>query len=225
MANPETELRRVWHGAVGHHHDQEFEALLVRLREPHRRYHTATHVMWVCRHVAALAGAHPVDDLDAVMAAALYHDAVYDPRSTSNEAASARLAERVLAGTEEWDAARRGTVAELIRSTAHGVTGADRPDTTDLATRAADDPVVATAILNDADLAVLGAEPSAYETYRRGVRAEYAHVDDKAWRRGRSQVLNGLLGRPSIFATSTMLAEREARARANLTAELAMLRV
>ena len=38
----------------------------------------------------AIAADHPVDDLDAAVAAAFFHDAVYDPTQHDNEAESAR---------------------------------------------------------------------------------------------------------------------------------------
>lgn len=61
-----------------------------RHREPHRRYHTLDHVgavvAWVDRW------ADTVPDPDAVVLAAFLHDVVYDPRSATNEADSARTA-------------------------------------------------------------------------------------------------------------------------------------
>jgi predicted metal-dependent HD superfamily phosphohydrolase len=208
---PEVELGRVWRRLVGVDAGRAGEAaldeLLARHRQPHRRYHTATHVMWVLRHVDDLAATNTPVDLDAVRAAALFHDAVYDPRSTTNEHDSAGLARRVLADCG-WEPARVDRVAALIELTAGHVA----PDT-DLG---AD-------ILLDADLAILGAEPAEYRAYVTGVRAEYAHVDDDAWRVGRAAVLRSFLDRPAIYRTTSMQAARERRARANLSAELAEL--
>lgn len=208
---PEVELGRVWRRLVGvdagRAGDAALDELLARHRQPHRRYHTATHVMWVLRHIDDLAAANTPVDLDAVRAAALFHDAVYDPRSPTNEHDSAGLARRVLADCG-WEPARVDRVAALIELTAGHVA----PDT-DLG---AD-------ILLDADLAILGAEPADYRAYVTGVRAEYAHVDDDAWRVGRAAVLRSFLERPAIYRTTSMQATRERRARANLSAELADL--
>lgn len=208
VTSPDVELRRIWRRIAGTRHDGVLDGVLARHREPLRRYHTATHVMWVCRHVDRLAAAHPVADLDAVRMAALFHDAIYDPRSTTNEIDSARLAVDRL--TElGWAERRCDHVRRLIEATAgHGADGAD----TD------------TAVLLDADLAILGAAPNDYQAYVTGVRAEYAHVPDDAWRTGRAAVLDHFLERSAVYATATMRAEREARARANLEAELAALR-
>ena len=78
-------------------------------------------------------------------------------------------------------------------------------------------------MLLDADLAVLGAEPAAYQAYVTGVRAEYAHVDAAAWRTGRAAVLRDLLARRPLYATEPARARWEARAGANMAAELATL--
>ena len=207
----------MWRRLASGQHEQVLEHLLARHREPHRRYHTATHVMWVCRHVDHLLAHHPVDDADAVHAAALFHDAVHDPRSTTNEVDSAALAERQLTQVG-WSQERTRRVAGLVLATAH----LDRADRAD---RAGPDVRTDTAadVLLDADLAILGAEPASYRAYVTGVRAEYAHVDDRAWTLGRAGVLEHFLATDSLYRTSTMRADRERRARANLGAELRTL--
>ncbi len=206
MTEPTVEVVRAWHRVAGPGHDGTADALIARHSEPHRRYHTITHVMWVVRHVDELSRTEPVTDLAAVRAAALFHDIVYDPRSTTNEPDSAVVAAHHLADLG-WAAERIGCVVEMIEATAgHVAVEGD------------------TAVLLDADLSVLGSEPSAYAAYVSGVRAEYAHVDDAAWRVGRAAVLQSFLGRDRIYATATMRSTRERRARANLEAELATLR-
>jgi predicted metal-dependent HD superfamily phosphohydrolase len=203
---PEIELRTVWRRVAGPRHELLIEGLLARHREPHRRYHTATHVMWVCRHVTELLSHHPVDDAGVLLAAALFHDAVYDPTSSDNERHSAELADRDLTDVG-WEAERRASVRRLVLCTARHEPGA-----------------LDEAVLVDADLAILGSPAHEYGPYTTAVRAEYAHLDDITWRRGRAQVLEHFLAQGHIYATSTMRDAREARARANLMAELATLR-
>jgi predicted metal-dependent HD superfamily phosphohydrolase len=183
------------------------DGLLARHREKHRRYHTATHVAWVIRHVDELATEDPVEHLDEVIAAAFYHDAVYEPTYPANERASARLARRDLASIG-WGDDAVDRVGAMIEATEHRASAAE-PATGD------------TAILLDADLAILGADPAAYSTYVAGIRAEYRHVSDDDWRTGRAEVLHGFLERPTIYLTSSGRDRWEARARANLAAELA----
>ncbi|MGE5211064.1 MAG: hypothetical protein ACM3MM_07345 [Acidobacteriota bacterium] len=208
MSDRELELEVAWQRHVTS--DRTFlDRLLARHREKHRRYHTAAHVAWVIRHVDELATVEPIEHLDEVIAAAFYHDAVYEPAYPANERASARLARRDLTAIG-WDADAVERVASMIEATEHGATDAGGV-TGD------------TAVLLDADLATLGADPAGYSTYVTGVRAEYRHVTDDEWRTGRAAVLEGFLQRPTIYSTPTARDRWETRARANLTAELASL--
>jgi len=229
--SPEVELRVAWRTHVGGTTDH-FDRLLARHREPHRHYHGPAHVVWVVRHVTELATVEPVDDLGALVAAAFYHDAVYDPTSSTNEQASARLAQHELAvlsepsgwsglsarsglsdppataDTAAWTDERIAAVVAIVEGTAGHL---DPPDHD-------------AAVFYDADLAVLGSDVRAYDAYVTGVRAEYGHLADDRWRSGRADVLAGFLARPTIFATDEGRRRWEERARANLTAELATLR-
>ncbi len=218
MSADEHELRAAWSRCVDDSHDAWvlFDSLVGRHREAHRHYHGVRHVTWVVRHVEELAAVEPVSDIGAVVVAAFFHDAVYDPLATGNEAASARLADRELS-VLGWDAARRGRVTAMVEATAtHDVPNASGP-----AAAAGID--ADTAVLVDADLAVLGSDPASYQAYVAGVRSEYAHVSADDWRTGRTQVLRSFLDRPALFATPTGRARWEARARANLAAEVASL--
>jgi predicted metal-dependent HD superfamily phosphohydrolase len=215
MGSDEHELRAAWSSRVGDSRAARalFDSLIGRHREPHRHYHGVRHVTWVVRHVEELAAAEPVDDVDAVVVAAFFHDAVYDPLAPDNEAASARLAEREL--TElGWIEPRRRRVTTMVEATATHVVAA-----------AGFEPglEVDTAVLLDADLAVLGSEPASYQAYVAGVRSEYGHVSATDWCTGRTRILQSFLDRPSLFATPTGRTRWESRARANIAAEVASL--
>jgi predicted metal-dependent HD superfamily phosphohydrolase len=204
----EVELRAAWTEAIGRDARcmAALDDLVGRHREPHRRYHGVRHVVWVVRHVHELAVDVPLGDPPAVTAAAFFHDAVYLPAADDNEVASAALAERMLAELG-WAGARCRTVGDLVRATAKHEPDGD-PDR---------------CVLIDADLAVLGSDPAAYQAYTAGVRAEYSHLDDVQWRRGRAEVLRHLLARDPLYATAPGRRRWQARARANLAAELATL--
>ena len=179
------------------------EAVAARYDEPHRRYHDRRHLEQVLGDVERLLPVVEVPDPEAVRLAALFHDAVYDPRSETNEADSAGLAGEVLGDLEP--PARVAHVQRLVMSTAgHHPSYPDE------------------AVLVDADLAVLGRERAAYVAFVRAVRQEFAHVPAEAWRAGRSEVLRSLLALPRLFTTPPMH-ELEARARENLASELAAL--
>jgi predicted metal-dependent HD superfamily phosphohydrolase len=207
MEPMEEELRDRWARDLGPSHGgaAALDDLLGRYREPHRRYHGVAHLLAVLRTLDTIAPTWAVDDIAAVRLGAWFHDAVYDPRRDDNEECSALLAERVL-GDLGVAAARAAAVGHLVRTTA-GHSG-DTPDE---------------AMLADADLAILGAEPAAYQTYATAVRAEYAHLDDESWRTGRRAVLDDFLGRDVIYLTPAMK-PRHGRARANMTAERTSLR-
>ena len=179
---------------------------LSRYGEAHRRYHDTAHVLVVASRCLALCRMIPSVDRDAVLWAAVFHDAIYYPRSSTNEADSAALA------TEELrpvgvDAAVVDEVGRLILLTAgHEVAEGDHNG----------------AVLVDSDLAVLGGTPEEYARYVDGVRREYSFVPDDAWRVGRSRVLTNLLALPRLFTTDAMKL-REINARSNLRAELLSL--
>ena len=215
-ADDEAVVRRVWRRLGGD--DPTIDAVLARYREPHRRYHTVVHLARVVRDVDELLHTEPtVGDPDAVRAAAVFHDVVYDPRASDNEARSADLAVDRLTGLG-WSAERTAHVRDLVMATAGHETPAGSGPTGD----PTEDPT-AVAVLLDADLAVLGTSPAVYQAYVRGVRDEYRHVDDDGWRQGRAAVLRTFLDRPRIYRTPTMYDRAERRARANLAAELASL--
>ena len=223
-----TTLLEAWTALIGGDHGRAAGAdLLARYAEPHRRYHDVRHLEDVLAIVDELEG--EAADPDAVRLAAWFHDAVYavghDAAATdaeaadaaaadaganaggSNEEASARLAERVL-GALGVTEARIREAARLVRLTqTHDPDPADRN----------------AAVLCDADLAILGAEPERYRRYAQAVRAEYAAVPDAAFRRGRAEILRSLLAAPTLFHTALARARYEASARANLTAEIAAL--
>lgn len=216
MTQPETEIRRAWRHVAGPDHDGYVDALLIRYAEPHRRYHTATHIMFVLRHVHDVAQASAAVPSAELIAAAVYHDAIYDPKSHDNEALSAVLATNDLAEIG-WSTQRCAAVAAMVVATA-GHLGDPAVELRDTGNRPPE-----TAMLLDADLAILGAEPGAYQAYVNGVRAEYAHIADDEWSIGRSGVLQHFLDRSPLFVTDYMRATFEHRARANIEAELAAL--
>ncbi|GAA2412409.1 HD domain-containing protein [Nonomuraea africana] len=193
-------------GAVG-------AELIARWSEPHRRYHTLDHLIAVLAAIDPLA---PVAaDPDAVRLAAWFHDAVYDGRPGWDEERSAQLAQARLPRCG-LTADRVAEVARLVRLTA-----THDPDYTEGAPASTAGRDANGAVLCDADLAVLAGDD--YDAYARAVREEYRHVPDDLFRAGRAQVLRRLLAAPRLYRTALAHDLWEARARANLTAELALL--
>lgn len=215
MTADEAELRVAWHAHVGTGGtaDEWFDSVLAAYRAPDRHYHGVRHVRWVVHHGRELAAvADPPlrnEQVDEVVAAAFFHDLVYDARRPDNEEVSARRSRQAL-GEIGWPPAATERVVAMIEATA----GHDVADF-------GDDPAIA--VLVAADLGVLAAEPSRYDNYTRAVRREYAHLDDREWRAGRSAFISDMLAREHILPPRLGLDGWERRARANLTAELAAL--
>ena len=183
----------------------EWAAVVAAWSEPHRRYHDLAHLAAVLGLVDALAPA--ADDADAVRLAAWYHDVVYDPRSAENEARSAGRARAGLRGLVDDE--RLAEVERLVLLTAGHDPGPDDANG---------------AVLCDADLAVLAAPPKAYAAYASAVRVEYGHLSDADFTAGRIAVLEHLLALPALYRLPEDDERWTATARANLTAELGLLR-
>lgn len=190
------EFARVVRGAPGA--EAVAQDLIRRWQEPHRHYHTLRHLTAMLPIVEEASG--PPE----VALACWFHDAIYDPRRTDNEDASAELALAAL-GSLGTDGAE---VARLVRLTA-----THDPDPGDHSGQ----------LLCDADLAILAAPPGEYAEYAANVRREYGHVPAQDFRRGRAAVLKSLLDLPVLFHLDTHRSRWEKRARANLDKELSVL--
>lgn len=188
-------------------------------REPHRRYHTTAHLRAVLDTLAELwavgrgglgegdGGASPRPP-PAARLAAWFHDVVYEPRRTDNEAASARLVVDKLRPLDV-DEGVIAMAASMVSATAEHTVPSDTPGAAELL---------------DADLAVLASGPADYERYVVAVREEHAHVDDEGFAAGRAAVLGALVARPRLFHSAAGRARFERAARANVGAELVRLR-
>jgi predicted metal-dependent HD superfamily phosphohydrolase len=178
--------------------------LLRRWAEPGRAYHGHAHL----RHCLARLDDTPGDgvDHDLVEAALWFHDAIYDPRATDNEARSAELARGALTGLGVPDKIA-GRVAELVLLTRHG----EAPDSAE------------GQLLCDVDLSILGESAEEFDRYDQAIRREYAWVPEPIYRRERSAVLRGLLAREPLYATPRFRERYELAARDNLRRALARL--
>lgn len=174
-----------------------------RYAEPHRAYHGQA-------HVDALLGGLADEGLRvgnraAVELAVWYHDAIYDPSATNNEARSADL---LVAEMHRLACPSVVSAAEsMVRATAGHELPPDLPD----ALR--DD----TATFLDLDMAVLCAEPADYDVYEAGIAAEYIPVHGlNNFRAGRAAFLRGMLSRERLFHTERFHHRLDAAGRANL---------
>jgi predicted metal-dependent HD superfamily phosphohydrolase len=178
--------------------------LLAAWSAPDRAYHNRRHLEDCLAQLDRAKADPPTRDL--VEAALWFHDAVYDPRAGDNEERSAAWAAEALpAAGVAPDVA--GRIAGLVRLTAgHG-------PASDLAGQ----------LVCDIDLSILGRPVELFDSYDRGIRAEYAWVPEPAYRAARARILEDLLRRDPLFQTPAFRRRFETRARANLQRALAGL--
>ncbi|HLS24540.1 MAG TPA: DUF4031 domain-containing protein [Beutenbergiaceae bacterium] len=201
--------------------------LLDRWDEPHRRYHDMRHLRDVLAALDRLCRPEPPPL--PVTLAAWFHDAVYNGEPDVDEEASAELARLALG---RLLASGRGTTAPGTTPASHnGPATALTQDTIDEVARL----VLLTRshspesgdhhgeLLCDADLAVLGRDPAGYRRYTADVRAEYAHVPEPDFAKGRTAVVRRLLELQPLYRTARGRELWQEQARSNLHAELAAL--
>ena len=188
------------------------QALVDRWGSPGRSFHNLKHLVDVLVRVDELV--EETHEPDVVRLAAWYHGAIFDSadrkayanRGGEDEIASAGLArvELLALGVPEVRAQRvHDLVVALVRHV---------PNPSDFDC----------AVLCDADLAMLAAEPQKYKAYLQDIRAEYAHLPLEDYLRARVRILHKLLARPSLFV-SPLGSAWEEPARQNLSAELQRL--
>jgi 8-oxo-dGTP diphosphatase len=183
---------------------QMAEEIVERYAAAGRYYHTAAHLNFMLAQLEAVAAG--LYDLDAVLFALFYHDAIYLPTRDDNEAESAELAAARLAKLG-LSPERIQKVRRMILATRDHVLSND----------------VDTNILMDADLAVLGQPRTAYLRMAAEVRREYACYDESTWNTGRRRVLEHFLALPQIYKTPYFQTRFEQTARENLEYERKIL--
>ena len=179
--------------------------VLTAYAEPTRRYHDTRHLGEVLARITELRDEGERFDPLTVTLAAFFHDAVYDGERDAEER-SATWAEDALSAY--LDPAVVAEVARLVR-----LTETHDPAPDDISGR----------VLSDADLAILASPAQRYREYAATVREEYQHLSDEEFRVGRTQVLEGLLEKESLFSTPFARISWEADARANIAAEMESL--
>ena len=193
------------------------ERLLQAWEQAHRAYHHSGHLSQMLTDLDRLyahrtQGSTPLP----LVLAAWFHDAVYEGAPGEDERRSEQLASTsleplVTAGLLTGHELQM--VSLLVRATATH----ELPKSVDLP--AGYEPADIQFFL-DADMAILAADSARYRRYLRGVRSEYSHFDDEAFRAGRTTFLRSILGRKCVFLSEEGLQLWEEPAQTNLQAEL-----
>jgi predicted metal-dependent HD superfamily phosphohydrolase len=182
-----------------------FSALVAAYGEKHRAYHTGQHIDYCLQQLDAAPGIarEPAE----VELALWFHDAVYNPHSSDNEARSADWACTLLV-RHNAPAVRVERVRAHIMATCHEAP-ATTPDSE---------------LVVDVDLSILGADEVTYGAFETNVRQEYRWVPSILFRRKRAEILESFLARPKIYSLEFFHTRYEEQARRNLTKAISALR-
>ena len=179
-------------------------SLVAAYREAQRHYHNGEHIDACLRHLDNVA-----DQASApheIELALWFHDAVYNPMSSTNEADSAKWAKGFLSGN---------AVPEEVVSRVYALIMATRHHRE---TSTCDE-----ALMVDIDLAILGADPETYDRFEQNIRKEYRRVPWLLYRKKRKEILTEFVSRESLYKTEFFSKRLEAQARRNLENAIAAL--
>jgi len=185
--------------------------LLTTYTEPHRHYHTTTHVTTMLQHLEY--SLPQINNPTAVTLAIIFHNWEYIPHSPPrfNEEQSIVHFE-FFAAELPLPSPLIQTVKKYILATISHKLDAEDGEDGDLR------------LFLDFDLEVLGRERGAYEIYREQIRKEYVNLRDEVYREGRKCVLERLLARDRLFFSERFYERFEKRARENLMWEIGILK-
>ncbi len=174
-----------------------FSELVDHYSESHRHYHNLHHVNGCLEGLDQIG--HLLNDPFSIETAIWFHDVIYDPKSSKNEARSAEYAKDFLAATSV-----NPTVITKIIHLIHLTQHPSNPNTND------------EKYLIDIDLSTLGAEESQYDRYEVWIRQEYAYVPTFLYKKGRRKLLKAFLDCDHIYRTRYFRERLEVKARDNI---------
>ena len=183
---------------------ETFEHLIDHHREPHRHYHTDQHISACLKHLDEIQD--QLEKPHEVELALWFHDAIYQPFSSTNEEDSAKWAAKFL---EQNNANKNiiDRVENLILITKHD----GKPHGND------------EEILVDIDLSILGAPTHIYDQFEENVQKEYEKVPKFIFRRERRKILRGFLKKERLYNHPHFFEKLETQAKANLKRAIAAL--
>ncbi|ASZ11645.1 hypothetical protein KTO58_16760 [Chitinophaga pendula] len=188
-----------------HFSNTTFQDIIRHYSEPHRQYHTLSHISRLLQLTQQYQ--HLIADPDTLTFAVFFHDLIYDIQRTDNEALSAAAAIRFLHCIRYPETLMQKTAA-FINATKSHINDTNNPDLD---------------LFLDIDLSILGEHPDTYRHYTSQIRHEYAAYPDETYSKGRKKILQHLLDHPTIYKTPTFRQTHESQARINIQTELSSL--
>jgi len=174
-----------------------YEALIKAHAEPHRAYHTLDHIEACLTHLDRVRSETTAPE--EIEMALWFHDAVYQPFSSTNEEDSA-----------SW-------CAQWLQSSSVEQSIIDRIRQYILDTKSHDTPLTQDGCyMLDIDLSILGTPQSVYDQFEQDVRREYRRVPSFIFCKKRKAILLNFLNRDKIYKTAYFQDTFETQARSNL---------
>ena len=196
--------------------DQWFDRLISQHNQVGRHYHTSVHLKEMLDYLNILEEGAAISDQQhkaILRLAVFFHDAVYDPQSSTNEKDSANLFEQFTreVGRKILGASTVDTVITCILATQrHKVIPGEV--------------TMLQEFFLDIDMAVLGKKMHAYRSYAALIRKEYHFVPHAIYCEKRAEILESFLNGKQIYLTTVMSCALEKNARQNLRDEIESLK-
>jgi predicted metal-dependent HD superfamily phosphohydrolase len=185
--------------------------VLCRMATSRRHYHGLLHLatLWTRHRRFGVGTAFRAPVASRLIACAIaFHDAVYDATRRDNEHRSALLWRRY--APADLSPVEVDWVAATIEATANHLAWHD----------ASTQRARLRLWLLDLDLTPLGEQPELFARNTRRLRAEYRHLPEADWQRGRLAFLRQLQAAPALFRSAPLAAAFEQQARWNIAHEL-----
>lgn len=199
MTAPNQRFARVWPDLI--------DVLKSLYGEAHRAYHTWDHILALLDHFERLEWHDPM----SVEVALFWHDVIYEPLSSTNEADSAAMMRETMIGRADnalLDRAESIVLATAKHQVPSGSNDALAQDC---------------ALFLDMDLSILGAPWDEFDRYDRAIRQEFIAIPDQVFLPRRRAIMAEFLERERLFLTDTFHQIYDATARANLARLVASL--
>jgi len=179
--------------------DRLFEEIVQAHSEPHRFYHTLSHLESLFKELETIG----CDD-EACLWSVWYHDYVYQPGKGNNEAKSAKIAASGMRTVGVLDSII-DKVEDIINATKHHTSIDAVSD-----------------LFLDADMAILGADAVTYQQYVAAVKQEFKNIPAVLFNNGRKKFLTALLVQDELFLTDLFNEQYGEQAKSNIRGELGL---
>jgi predicted metal-dependent HD superfamily phosphohydrolase/phosphopantetheine adenylyltransferase len=224
--------------------EETWSMLCARYNEPHRSYHTLSHISALLRQCYDASSAGLVKRQEEVELAIWFHDVVYETPTSQAAAASSSSSSSAAAapsarapGANELDStslflsfSHRCSLSEPVRRRVdHMIRATIQHQVPEEYSEPAQGSGVSAADVSDLqyfldfDLSILGASDAVYARYTASIRTEYIHFGIDQYRKERMAVMQKFLQRPQLYFTEEYRSLYESKARYNIRREIARM--